>query len=258
MFDHIGVGLERPECTLANASGCVFCCDSRGGIVRTDNDGTQHYLGEQNTIRFRPNGIALLADGSLLFANQRAEGGIWSISPDNHVSPYLLEIEGEQIGAVNFVLVAPDGSVWFSVLSRAGHNAPLSASRADGYVARIQNGQAKIMIDDLVSANEFRFNVSRSEFYINETFARRTTMFDIDSYGELVNRRLLAVYDTGNFVNGVTLDADGNLWITCIISNRILLVTRDGVVHTVYDESDPARIETAENALRASKLTRSP
>lgn len=222
-------------------------------------DGTQQFLGSAAVTDFTPNGLALAANGHLIFANIGSDGGIWIICPDqatdNSPSPLLLEIEGAPVGPVNFVLMAPDNSLWFSVLS-TGHDLPLSQSRADGYVARITDGKAEVMADGLTTANEFRFDVARGAFYVNETFARRTTRFDLAADGTIHNPKIFASYERGTFPDGLALDVNGNLWVTSIVSNRILVVSPSGFVQPVYEDSNPERVGAVEVALQQEKLGR--
>lgn len=258
-IDYIGRDLVRPECVLVNKRGDVFASDARGIISRISANGKQDYLGNiesPSSARFRPNGIALSPNGDLIFTNLGRDGGIWSVSSTGEIKPILTEINGKILGPVNFVLFDQAGDIWFSVLSTAEHDAPLSATRADGYIARVKDGEAEIMADGLISANEFRICETRKMLFVNETFAGRTTSFDMNSNGNLSNPNVFAEYETGTFPDGVTLDSEGCLWITSIISNRILRVDRDGKVHKLFENSKANRIAAAVEALKNNNLDR--
>ena len=74
----VGQGLQRPECVLATASGSLYTADWRGGVAHCRPDGTQAlYLGQIGQMPdggvLRPNGIALLPDGSFLLAHLGAD-----------------------------------------------------------------------------------------------------------------------------------------------------------------------------------------
>ncbi len=255
-FDTFGSSLARPECVLCKADGTIYCSDQRGGIMRIGPDGEQKLLGIEDDVRFRPNGIAQLRDGTLIFANLGSERGIWSITPDNQVKPYLLDHDGKDLGEVNFVMVAPDETVWFSVMTTAPHGAPLSAQRMDGYLGRVVDGQVTVMADGINWANEFKIDRERSALYVNETFVARTIRFDIAPDGSLTNRQVLATYEAGTYPDGLALDETGDLWITSVVSNRIFWVSKDGEVRTVFDDSDPERVAASEAALHSETLSR--
>jgi hypothetical protein len=75
---YTGEDLVRPESVLAQPDGTLWVSDGRGGITRINPDGTQNFL---DGLGGEPNGLAMLADGSLLVANiagsavQRMYGG---------------------------------------------------------------------------------------------------------------------------------------------------------------------------------------
>ena len=253
---NFGTELHSAAAGICSRDGSVFCSDSRGGITTIGADGIQGFRGVPDPRRFKPNGIALLRDGSLIFANHGEEGGIWSIASDNRVAPVVNNMSSQIPGAVNFVLAASDGSIWFSVQTTAGMHARLTATDTDGYLARIEDAKVTIMADRLNWANEFKIDAERSVLYVNETFAQRTTAFDIGADNALTNRRVLTAYGPGTYPDGLTLDAEGHLWITSIVSNRIMRVSPEGDVRLVYDDADPKRVDAAEQALRDGAITR--
>ncbi|MEL6995886.1 MAG: SMP-30/gluconolactonase/LRE family protein [Pseudomonadota bacterium] len=251
-----GTGLSRPECVLCKADGTVFCSDARGGIYRINADETQDYLGPDEEGRFRSNGFALLRDGTLVFVNIGSEGGIWAITPDGLTQPFLLDKKGDALGEVNFILVGPDETIWFSVMATTPHGTRLSATREDGYLARINAGVVEIMATGLNCANEFKIDQGRGRLYLNETFKKRTLCFDVTGDGTLNNRRVFAEFGPGEFPDGLSIDVEGHLWITCVVSNRILRVSPQGEIVTVLDGGDATRITNAEFALANETLSR--
>ena len=81
----VGTGLVRPECVLATASGDLYTADWRGGVAHIRPDGSQAvYLGHPvDGEPLKPNGIALLRDGSFLLAHLGAEqGGVFRLHRD--------------------------------------------------------------------------------------------------------------------------------------------------------------------------------
>ena len=195
----IGADLHRPECVLCRPNGDVLCSDKRGGITTIAHDGGQSYAGPSGDPRFLTNGFGVKRDGTIIFANAGQTGGIWSITPDGAVKPVAQDV----VGTTNFVLITPDDEIWFSVLTTADHSAPFSATRADGYLARMNKGAVEVMADGLVSVNEFRIDPACRALYVNETFARRTTRFDLCAGGRLSNRSVLAEYGVGAFPDGL-------------------------------------------------------
>ena len=110
----IGEDLARPECVLCTAAGDVWVSDWRGGAMRIRPDGTQELVKAADDGRpaLKPNGIALLSDGSILCADLGERGGVWRLLPGGGPEPYCLEVNGEtlsprqQIAAVPYAMVA--------------------------------------------------------------------------------------------------------------------------------------------------------
>ena len=111
----VGEGLNRPECVLATAAGDVYAGDWRGGIAHIKPDGTQAlYTGATADLPegLRPNGIALEADGSFLFAHLGLEtGGVWRLDRKGQVRPILADLEGKPLEPSNYVTRDRNGRV---------------------------------------------------------------------------------------------------------------------------------------------------
>jgi hypothetical protein len=78
----VGSGLVRPECVLANAAGDLFTADWRGGVAHLRSDGSQAlYAGPgPDGLALKPNGIALLRDGSFLLTHLgNDDGGVFHL-----------------------------------------------------------------------------------------------------------------------------------------------------------------------------------
>ena len=115
----VGSALHRPECVLCTSDGAVIVSDWAGGVCRIGSDGAQRRLLATNApIDLRPNGIALLRDGSFLLANLGPEGGVWQLSPSGDVDPFLLEVDGLGMPPTNFVLVDAQERIWITVSTR--------------------------------------------------------------------------------------------------------------------------------------------
>ena len=211
----------------------------------------RRFVGTEETSALMPNGFAIRRDGSVVLANVGPDHGVWTMTPEGEAAPLAI-LEGSS----NFVLATPDDQVWASVLTRAGHGAPLSAHRTDGYIVRFEDGEPKVVIDGLISANEFRIDYARGVLYVNETFAHRTSRFDLSPDGVASNKVVLAQYDENTYPDGMALDANGDLWVVSIISNRILHVTKTGDVRVLFEDNDADRMAACAHALATETLTR--
>ena len=256
----VGSGLNRPEGVVTNAAGDIFTADWRGGVAHLKADGTQTlYRGEIASGRpSRPNGIALRRDGSFLFADLGADlGGVFALSRNGGIRPFLVEVDGVALPPSNFVFEDAQRRVWTTVSTRLVPRA-LGYRRdvADGFVVLVDAKGARIVADGLGYTNEAVLDARGEWLYVNETFSRLTSRFPVRSDGGLGPREVFAEYGAGTFPDGMAFDVEGYLWIVSIISNRVLRVAPDGAVTTVLEDLDAAHVAWVEAAYLAGELGR--
>ncbi|NKB53240.1 MAG: gluconolactonase [Rhizobiaceae bacterium] len=266
----VGHGLSRPECALAHSSGMIFAPDwtGDGGISAIFPNGTVKRLLASNWSAIakqlsldeplRPNGICLLEGGHFLLAHLGAErGGIFSLAPDGTVSIFLSEVDGEQLPPSNFVTVDQQGRIWITVSTRQVPRAAAYRSDvADGFIVLMENGVARIVADGLGYTNECLVHPDGERVFVNETFARRLTSFDIAADGNLSNRTTIAELGEGVFPDGLAFDEHGDAWLTSIVSNRVLRVATDGTVEIYLEDADANHLEWVEKAWRDHSMGR--
>ncbi len=259
-LDHItfvGNGLQRPECALCTSDGRVHAADWRGGVTVIEADGTQcTVLARGDGPPPKPNGIAILEDGSWLLAHLGDDdGGVYRLHPDGRLEPFLLEVAGEPLPPTNYVHVDGTGRVWITVSTRLRpRGRAYRGDVTDGFIVLVDGAGARVAADGLGFTNECLVHPETGHLYVNETFARRLTRFDVAPDGTLGNRATVAEFGPGVFPDGLTFDAEGGIWITSIVSNRVIRVTPGGELETIVDDSDPDHLAEAEAAYIAGTL----
>src|SRR3954471_2185360 len=257
----LGHGLNRPECALAHRSGLLFCSDSTGGggVAVLHPDGRlDRILARDAASSLHPNGIALLPGGSFLLAHLgAADGGVWRLDPDGHVDPFLLDRGGRPLPPSNFVTRDEEGRVWISVSTRL-HPRDLGyrATADDGFIILVDRQGARIAADGLGYTNECVVDAGAGRLYVNETFGRRISSFRIGRDGALSERRVVATFGAGTFPDGLTLDAEGGLWVTSVVSNRLVRVAPDGSQSVLLEDADPDHLAWVEEAFQAGTMGR--
>ncbi|MBO1076912.1 SMP-30/gluconolactonase/LRE family protein [Roseomonas marmotae] len=251
--DTVGSDLSRPECVLALRGGTLYVSDKRGGITRIAPDGTQRLLGQGPVV---PNGIALLRDGSFAIANLSDSGGVWRLSPDGSLAQEIDEIAGRRLGSVNFVRTDRQGRLWICVSTLRPGEDQYRTDIADGFIALRDASGIRVVAEDLCWTNECLPDEDAGYLYVNETFGRRLTRFDLAADGSLSNRVTLASFGHGDYPDGLTQDAEGGLWVVSVGSNRLIRVAPDGTKTVILEDSDAAHLEALEQALQAKRLTR--
>ena len=259
-LDFVGRDLNRPECVLATASGDIFVADGRGGVAMLRPDGeVRLVLGHNGPGDFIPNGIALLADRSFLIANIGAEGGVWHMAPDGALRPHLLEVEGRRLPPTNFVTTDDVGRVWVTVSTwhvpradarRKGH--------ADGFVILMDEHGARVVAEGLGFTNEAKVDPSGGRLYVNETIARRLSRFAIRSDSTLGPRETVTEFaGDAMYPDGLTFDAEGGVWVTCVVRNCLVRVHCDtGEQRLVLEDGAPDHVRRAEANFQAGGQVR--
>ena len=257
----VGRGLVRPECVLVTAAGDLFSADWRGGVAHIRPDGSQAlYAGGLPGGRtLRPNGIALRRTGTFLLADLgENQGGVFELGRDGSVRPFLEEVDGVELPPSNFVAEDCLGRIWLTVSTRLrprtrAHRADI----ADGFIVLKNERGARIVADNLGYTNEATLSPDQSWLYVNETFGRRLTRFRIESDGSLSGRETVTTFGKGTFPDGLAFDAESGVWITSIVSNRVIRVAPDGSQQLILEDANKAHVEWCENAFASGTMGRS-
>jgi sugar lactone lactonase YvrE len=255
-----GEGLVRPECVLATAGGDVYTADWRGGVAHISPSGA-HRLYAGNAIdgeALKPNGIALLADGSFLLAQLGAEnGGVFRLFRDGRAEPFLRTVQGVDLPPTNFVMEDAAGRVWITVSTRLSpRHLGYQASCNDGFIVMADQKGARIVADGLGYTNECALHPSGKWLYVNETFSRKLSRFAIRADGELGPKEVVTGFGAGTFPDGLAFDVEGNAWVVSIVSNRVIRVAADGAQQLWLEDADAAHLAWVEAAYRTNELGR--
>ena len=260
----IGTGLKRPECVSATKSGVLFAshaeADGRGGIACIHPNGQiEVILATDGDVpkQFVTNGYALLPDGSFLIANLGPEGGVYRLTRDGRLTLFLGEVDGRKLPPTNFVNRDHQGRLWISIST--WHNPRDKAFRrgiCDGCIVLVDNKGARIVADDVDFANENKTHPSGNWLYVHETMGRAVVRYKINSGGRLGSKEIVAEYGEGIFPDGFEFDEQGGVWVTSIVSNRILHVEPNGAQHVFLDAGDEELTIQAEAAYQRDEFNR--
>lgn len=257
----VGTGLQRPECVLCTYRGDLFAADGRGGIVHVLSNGDQHfYSGVTHDLdeTLLPNGFALDRDGSFIVAHiTDGAGGIFRLTRSGTLLPILREVDGETLRATNFVLLDEHGRLWVTVSTRQSpRDLAFRPGIDDGYIVLIDTKGARVVADGLGFANELRVDAKGEWLYVNETYSRRLTRFRITDSGDLTRRETFATFGHGTYPDGLAFDASGFIFVTSIVSNRLIRVGPQRLQTVLLEDCDPAQVESTERAYLAGTMRR--
>ena len=255
-----GTGLVRPECVLATRAGDLYTADWRGGVAHLRVDGRQQlYAGPgPDGMALRPNGIALQRDGSFLVTHLGAEeGGVFRLTRDGEVTPWLRRVDGADLPPTNFILLDAQGGAWVTVSTRMQPRA-LGYRRSchDGFIVRVDGRGARVVADGLGYTNEVALHPAGGWLYVNETFSRRLSRFALRADGELGSKEVVCEFGAGTFPDGLAFDEAGNAWIASIVSNRLIKVAPDGRQTVWLEDADAEHLAWVEAAFEAGRMDR--
>ena len=250
-----GSGLSRPECVLVSPDGSLYTCDWTLGIAEIAIDGTTRPAVEIDLITqgFRPNGIALTAEGDFLFANLGRAGGVWRVGRRGAVYPFATERAGNPIPPANFVLI--DGErVWITISSTSRRHEHFTAEENTGQVLLVKDGEVTVAAEGLNWTNELRISPDGNHLFVNETFACRITRYDVSVDGALRNPVRLS-FPKDTYPDGMAFDAEGALWVVCVISNRLIRVAPDMSWSVLFEDVDRGELDAIASTYAEGRLT---
>lgn len=258
----VGSGLQRPECVICTKAGDLFASDKRGGVSHIKPDGSQSlYLGRSSELSspLYPNGIALERDGSFLVAHLGLEeGGVFRLRRSGELVPVVREVAGVPLKVTNFVLLDPQGRLWITVSTRrVPRDCSYRPGVDDGFIVLLDGRGPRIVADGLGFANEVRIDPTGNWLYVNETYGRRLSRFPVRPDGALGAREIVVEFGRGIYPDGLAFDVEGAIWITSVISNKLLRVLGDGQVVQALEDCDPEYLAAVEAAYLSGRMGRS-
>ena len=264
-YGTIGQELNRPECALWHPSGLVIVpsWQGNGGISLVNAQNRTRHILSNGPITLRPNGIALEHGGTVLLAHMGdTQGGIYRLHADGSTDALVMTVNGDPMPPTNFVVKDAHDRLWITVSTRKTPRALDYRSDAhSGFVAVAEPGSsdARIVADNLGYTNECVIDESRGHVYVNETFGRRLTRFNLHERGGAVSLnkpQVIAQFDKGTYPDGLAMDNNGGLWVTSIVSNRIIHIDTHNNQNIVLEDSDEAHLDIVEQAYASNSLGR--
>lgn len=268
---HVGHGLQRPECILAERDGTLWTADARGGAMRIALDGQQRLVvpstvpGAEAPADFEarsvqsqgslPNGMAFLPGGEIVVANWGTDS-VEVMTWDGQVRRLFDRIDGKPLGKANFVLRDRRGRIWLTVTTQTKPwTDSINARASDGYVALIDEKGARIVAEGFEGTNEVRLDADEGWLYVVESNARRISRLKVRADGSLGEREVYGPRKLPGFPDGFAFDAFGNLWITLVMADRLVAITPDGELLTLLDDGNPEATRALDAHYEARTLT---
>jgi len=259
----IGRGVDRPEHVVVAGDGRVFASDKASAVAELIDENTVRRFGQAGG---EPNGIALDRYGHFLIANFGL-GVLQDLDPVTGAITTVLggHVDRRPLRWLNFVLVDSVGALWCSVSTMADDLVDtIARGTADGFIFRVtpDRRSAHVVADAVSFPNCMALDRNEDYLYVVRTVAADVVRFPIlgetlgaqERFGPPLGDRRSDEFgpDPGRFLtdpqvsrrwgmaDGCAFDADGNLWVTLVLANRIVTIGPDGRATVVLDDPDGA------------------
>ncbi len=176
------------------------------------------------TVPGQPSGLGWLPDGRLLIVSMTDRR---LLRLDGKVLIEVADLSGLAPFHCNDMVVDARGRAY---VGNFGFDfAAKQAPRTTNLILVPSDGQARVVADDLHFPNGAVITPDGRTLIIGESYASRLTAFDIADDGSLGGRRVWAALN-GATPDGISLDAEGAIWLASPTSREVLRVLEGGEV----------------------------
>jgi sugar lactone lactonase YvrE len=182
---------------------------SRGGNIETFLKDTKHI-----------GGVVINEDGAIICGGS---AGLTWIYPETGKSGVLLNsVNGEPLPGANDMYPDGNGGLYFGTLSHAGeYGKPPSLTALYRISA---DGEVKLLRDGVKFSNGIGLSPDGRRLYYNESLLG-TFVYDVKADGSIDNR---AVFSSKEDCDGLTIDAEGGVWIAYFATGELIRYRPDG------------------------------
>ena len=245
--------------------------DRRGELVRVDISGRLVHRwnpSTNETASFTTPGdvgaVVLCEDGTLLLA---VECELWRVDGTGQWT-WIAEVEGAPGVRFNDCRADPRGRLWAGTLHRQRQHGAAALYRLD------PGGELTVVVPERTISNGIGWSPDATTMYYIDSLTQQIVAFEYDANtGSLGEQRVFADVDPADGLpDGLTVDADGGVWVCLFGGGRILRYRPDGaldadVVLPLTNPTCPAfggkdlrtlYITTARHRLSPEQLDREP
>ncbi len=209
--------LEGPSFDL---NGNLYCVDIPWGrVFRIDPKGEFTQVAEYDG---EPNGLKIHQDGRIFIADYKH--GIMVCDPDTgRIEPFLTRVRLERLKAVNDLVFASNGDLYFTDQGLTGLHDPT------GRVFRVRaSGEVDCLLDNIPSPNGLVLDPDESVLYVAVTRANAIWRVPLMRDGSVAKVGNFIQLSGGGGPDGLAIDRDGNLAVAHIGIGAVWLFSRDG------------------------------
>lgn len=204
-------------------------------------------------------GPAVDQDGNLYFVNPTHSGSVGKVDTEGNFSlfiehlpegstangirfgqdqsMYLADYTGHNVLKVNLKTKAVSVYAHDSLLNQPNDLAICCNDRmfasdpnwkeSTGQLWKVENGQFHLLSKDMGTTNGVEVSPDEKTLYVNESVQRMVWAFDLDTEGNISNKRLFHQFDDFG-MDGMRCDVEGNLYITRYGKGTVAKFSQEG------------------------------
>jgi gluconolactonase len=221
--ERIATGFRWAEGPAYNAAGryLVFSDIPNNRMMRVLED--DNHLSVFRTPSYNSNGNTFDTEGRLVSC-EHAGRRIVRTEHDGTITVIADRYNGKRINSPNDVVVASNGSIWFSDPTYGvdgnyeGFKAEKEQEKHNVFRVDPQSGAVTVVVDDFVQPNGLCFSPDEKKLYIVDSGISHggpahIRSFDVDiATGKVSNGKIFAEGFAPGLSDGIKCDVEGNIW----------------------------------------------
>lgn len=208
-------GLDHPEGLAFDREGYLWAGSESGQIYRIDPQGKVEVLAQVDGFCC---GLAFSPTDELFLCHSRL--GIVRIGRDGKYSIFADHAGEHRIAYANFAVFDRAGNLW---VTDSGN-----WKKRNGHLLRFTpDGKGKIAAGPYGYTNGLALTADEKQLFMVESDSDRIYRFELRSNGTLGPPQVFAE-DVGRLPDGLALDSEENLYVTCYASDEIYRITSSG------------------------------
>lgn len=236
-IDIFADGLDHPECVAVHPDGSVWAGGEAGQVYRIHGDGSHVMVTQTGGFVL---GLAFSPEGWLAICDLKNQC-IWKYEPAaNALSLFADKVEGKPLQIPNYAVFDREGNLY---VSDSGE-----FRKETGRVYRFDpKGNGKIWhAGPFAFANGMALSADQQKLYVVSTWLPGVECIEIEPNGD-AGKRSLVVELPKTCPDGIALDMEGNIYISCYAPSRLYQYTAKGELITLVDDWEAHTISNPTN-----------
>lgn len=210
--EEIVTGIEQPEGPVWKEGVGLLFSDIKGNKICkwTPEQGKEIFLDPSDST----NGLTYDLEGRLI-AGQMGLRRVVRFEKDGSQTPLAEKYEGKRFNSPNDLVVKSDGSIFFTDPDFNIPGGPKNKELTFNGIYRISPSGSIQLLDKLELPNGICFSPDEKKLYVNDSRVHKIYVWDVVDDSIIANKKLFYTIPVNGYADGMKVDEDGNLYVTC-------------------------------------------